>query len=355
MENTGTFNTPITPVTLSTDYSLEKNCLNSSMDGRRVTVLVYHYVRNLTNSRYPAIKGLDLEQFKLQIDYLADNYTFITIEQLIQAIKEGDPLPSKAVLLTFNDCYSDHFTNVFPLLDERGIQGCFYPEIAAFKEQKVLSNHKIHFILASAENSQQIKDQIFLGLDKLRNEYQLQSNEYYYQKLAKPSEYDNEETVFVKRILQNELLEEPRKKLTDQLFDRFVGVNEKVFSRELYLNEKQAQCMINHGMHFGILGYRHKRYDSLNKETQKEEITRARDFLINLGISEYCLTASYPWGAYNKETLEIMDEINCKVAFTSHTDIADLNSHSRLELPRLDTNELPKYKDAEPNHWFAEA
>ena len=37
-----------------------------------VTVVMYHYVRDLKNSRYPNIKGLDIEKFKKQIKFFKE-------------------------------------------------------------------------------------------------------------------------------------------------------------------------------------------------------------------------------------------------------------------------------------------
>jgi hypothetical protein len=50
-----------------------------------LTIVMYHYVRDLAHSRYPAIKGLDLELFKGQISYLQKHYNFVTVEQVIAA------------------------------------------------------------------------------------------------------------------------------------------------------------------------------------------------------------------------------------------------------------------------------
>ena len=324
------------------------------MTNSKVTVLMYHYVRDLRNSRYPEIRGLDINDFKAQLDYLEKHYTFVTIEQIINTIERQEPLPQKAALLTFNDSYSDHFNNVFPLLDERSIQGCFYPEVAAIQEQRVLLNHKIHFVLAAASNSKKVKDFIFSILDTIRNDYQLETKEYYYEKLAKASKYDSKDTIFVKRLLQSELPEQVREEVANQLFEEFVGVDQRVFSKELYLDDKQVRCMINHGMHFGILGYHHRRYDTMAKEEQEKEIKQAAKYLLEVGSNSSTLSVSYPWGAYNKETLEIMKSINCKVGFTTNAAVADLENHPKLELPRLDTNEIPKKGDASPNRWYLE-
>ena len=36
---------------------------------------MYHYVRDLARSRYPAIKGRTLEAFDAQLDHIAERYT----------------------------------------------------------------------------------------------------------------------------------------------------------------------------------------------------------------------------------------------------------------------------------------
>src|SRR5215470_5071903 len=95
---------------------------------RPVTIVMYHYVRDLKHSRFPAIKGLAVERFRRQLDYIEENYTPISVETLCLATESSrEKLPPNPILLTFDDGYSDHFLNVFPLLDSRGIQGCFFP------------------------------------------------------------------------------------------------------------------------------------------------------------------------------------------------------------------------------------
>ncbi|PRM89634.1 polysaccharide deacetylase, partial [Aliarcobacter cryaerophilus] len=101
-----------------------------------VTVVMYHYVRDLKNSRYPDIKGLDLNLFKEQIDYIRKNYHIATMEEVIYSIENQSKLPNKSVLLTFDDAYSDHYNNVFPILDKYKLQGSFYTPSKAIIEHK---------------------------------------------------------------------------------------------------------------------------------------------------------------------------------------------------------------------------
>src|SRR3990172_11518084 len=97
---------------------------------RRLTIVGYHYVRDLNGTRFPRIKGLTVTAFREQLAYLAAHHTFVSIDDVLGATAHpgsGGTLPPAAVLLTFDDGYADHFDNVFPILIENGIRGGFYP------------------------------------------------------------------------------------------------------------------------------------------------------------------------------------------------------------------------------------
>lgn len=53
-------------------------------------VIMYHYVRDLKNSFYPDIKGLELKEFENHIKFFIKNrYQFITPSDLINACIYG--------------------------------------------------------------------------------------------------------------------------------------------------------------------------------------------------------------------------------------------------------------------------
>ena len=60
----------------------------------------------------------------------------------------------------------------------------------------------------------------------------------------------------------------------------------------------------------------------------------------------------YPYGSYNNSTLELLKEFNCQLAFTTQIDVANLNHNDKYELPRLNTNDIPKNEFERPNEWF---
>lgn len=326
------------------------------MENDKLTVVMYHYVRDLKYSRYPNIKGLDIALFKEQIAYLKKHYHFVTAEEVINAYSNKIQLPKHSVLLTFDDAYSDHFANVFPLLEKEKIQGAFYPPVKAVMEHTVLDVNKIHFILASTpeERISVLLDEIRLLLDKYREEYNLLSFDEYFNELAVANRFDTKEVIFVKRLLQVKLDERLRKIMTDILFRKIVGMDEAAFSRELYMSMDQIRCMVDCGMHIGSHGYDHYWLGSLPKVKQEFEIKKSIDFIISVGGDINNWSICYPYGDYNGDTIGLLKENGCKLGLTTRVDIASLNDtgDAFLKLPRLDTNDLPKSVNAETNTWY---
>lgn len=328
--------------------------MNSS---KKFTVVMYHYVRDLKNSRYPGIKGCDIELFKEQILFLKKHYRFVTVEEVLNAYYSNGKLPDKAVLLTFDDAYKDHFEYAFPILEHEKVQGAFFPPVKAITEHTVLDVNKIHFILASTpvDKFQNLLNEIKYQLDYYRDEYQLNSFEYYFEKLAIANRFDPKEVIFVKRLLQVELEEELRKKITDNVFVKVVGIDESAFSRELYMSIDQIKCMVDCGMHIGSHGYDHYWLSSLPKEKQEFEIAKSIEFIDMVGGDSKNWTICYPYGDYNDETIALLKKHGCKMGFTTDVEVADISdkaNDSIFKLPRLDTNDLPKDHLADVNEWY---
>lgn len=319
-----------------------------------LTIVRYHFVRELKKSRFPEIKGLDTKLFREQIEFLAGHYNIITMEDLIGSLYEERSLPPFPALLTFDDGYIDHFVNAFPILDEKGLQGSFFVPGQAVMEHRVLLANKIHFILAAARKIEELTERIFRLLDTYRKEYDLRENEHYYGKLAIDCVYDPKEIRFVKNLLQVELVEELRCRIADTLFQEYVKIDEETFSRELYMNIDQIRCMKRNGMHIGCHGYSHAKIGLLSLEEQAEEVANCLGFLAKVGVSENGWSVCYPHGSYDQNLIGILRNAGCKIGFAAKFKLAELHSDDPFALPRLDTNDFPKDRNAEPNDRYDE-
>ena len=318
----------------------------------RFSVVMYHYVRDLQNTRYPAIKGLDIRLFREQLKYFKKHYNFITAAQLIDAYENGTELPPKSLLLTFDDAYLDHYTCAFPLLDEYKVQGLFFVPVKAIMNHEVLIVNKIHHVLAVCDkNINGLVQQVKTLLAPYEGKDGIQTFDYYFDKLAVANRFDCKEVIFIKRLLQVELQEPVRSAIINQLFAQYVNDDEAAFSRELYMSEDQLRCMQRNGMIIGSHGYDHFWLGSLTKEEQLSELTKSVDFLKGLGVDMRTLSIGYPYGSHNDNTLDIAHGFGFKLGFTTKVDVASTEDNC-LMIPRLDTNDFPKDGSALTNDWF---
>jgi peptidoglycan/xylan/chitin deacetylase (PgdA/CDA1 family) len=113
--------------------AIERTSADDPGDGTlrriRVPILMYHYVSPLPADADDIRKDLTIEPdvFRAQMQYLRDNsYHTISLYQLDDALMRGTPLPSKPVVLTFDDGYIDHYVTVLPILQEMGFVGTFF-------------------------------------------------------------------------------------------------------------------------------------------------------------------------------------------------------------------------------------
>ena len=307
----------------------------------KLAIVMYHYVRDLTFSRYPRIKGLDTAQFKQQLDFFQQRGGhFVRLEQVQEAIQGGGSLPENSLLLTFDDGYADHFTNVFPILNERKIPAFFSMPGKIIAERKLLDVNRIHFILASI-SIEQLLPKVFQRLDYYRGrEYQIEDNEVLFQRLAKASRFDDANTVFVKRLLQVELSEPLRNLIAEDLFEDVVGVKEESFVGELYLSMDQVRMMKRYGMEWGIHGYEHSWMNRLTPEELTRDITKAKQVFDGI-VPAHHWTCCYPYGSVSQDVIKVARSLGACCGLTTEVRYADIQKDDIYQLPRLDTNDFP--------------
>ncbi|MBV9711859.1 MAG: polysaccharide deacetylase family protein, partial [Ktedonobacteraceae bacterium] len=94
----------------------------------QVPIPMFHHISNVPV--YEALaRSLEVNPtlFTQQMDYLkAQGYHTITFNQLFNALYYGGPLPTKPIILTFDDGYDDAYKFAYPILKAHGFSGMFY-------------------------------------------------------------------------------------------------------------------------------------------------------------------------------------------------------------------------------------
>ncbi|SEQ89442.1 polysaccharide deacetylase family protein [Pedobacter rhizosphaerae] len=96
---------------------------------KQVPILCYHQVRNWkpTDGKVGKDYIVEIQNFKDQMKMLADSgYHTILPDQLYAYLNTGAKLPSKPIMLTFDDTDMDQFTVVRPTLDKYGYKAVYF-------------------------------------------------------------------------------------------------------------------------------------------------------------------------------------------------------------------------------------
>ena len=303
-------------------------------------IVMYHYVRPLLGSRYPNIKGLEIDGFKRQLEFFASNRTVISTTDVINAIKGKFKLPKGAVWLTFDDGYKDHIEYVAPLLEEYGFDGAFFPVSDCYAKNQILDVNKIHYILASVESDETL-------VNSLKNEmfslgYSRSDWNNFWLSIDKSSRFDSENTIFFKRMLQRDLPLNQRQKILTNLFKKIVGRSEYEVAKELYMSESDLISLHKKGFTIGSHTSSHRWLNTLSKKEQISEIRTSLTALKKVRGEVNDWIMCFPYGEYNKDTLSILKANNCALALTTNVGTANLLSQKKYELSRFDTNDFPQ-------------
>ncbi len=91
------------------------------MDARQpdvLRVLTYHRVDEEDGGSCldPDLISATPEQFRQQMVWLRKNYRVLPLDEVIDCLERGEQVPSRSVLITFDDAYRDFYDNAWPIL-----------------------------------------------------------------------------------------------------------------------------------------------------------------------------------------------------------------------------------------------
>jgi peptidoglycan/xylan/chitin deacetylase (PgdA/CDA1 family) len=119
--------------------------------------LMYHHIQSSSAAAEKKQTSLtvDTESFRNQMQYLKDKgYQTVSMANLADFFDNGVMIPSKSILLTFDDGYDDFYLNAFPILRELGLQSTVFvptglmdnPGYLSWKEIKEVASSGLVFI-----------------------------------------------------------------------------------------------------------------------------------------------------------------------------------------------------------------
>src|ERR1700744_4849550 len=116
------------------------------MARKQVPVLCYHQIRDWrpTDSKTAKDYIMPIASFKEHIKMLHDSgYHTILPDQLYDYLTKGTKLPSKPILLTFDDTDLDQYTIAWPEMKKYGFRGLFFVMTVSLGKPHYMSKEQV--------------------------------------------------------------------------------------------------------------------------------------------------------------------------------------------------------------------
>lgn len=317
-----------------------------------LTLVMYHYVRPVPDRHGFAVQGLLPAEFEHQLDYIGRNYSVCSLADVVSAARGEARLPPRPCVLTFDDGVAEHAQIVWPALRRRGWKGAFFASASATLDRTLLSVHKIHLLLAAGLDPERLSTLLVEGILERSGRPDVPTPDALWREYGVPGRYDDAPVHFFKRVLQKALPEDVRTAILDDLFRTFISADESELADDFYVSLDDLQAMVDDGQVIGGHGIRHEWMDRISEEDQVSEIHGTLDLLARVhdGQLPDPWFFAYPYGAYNQRTIELLQGARCAAAVTVRIDLAGSGT-PLLELPRIDTNDLPRVAGAPSAPW----
>lgn len=156
-----------------------------------VAVLNYHQINDADHNALT----VSVKDFEEQMRYLSENgYNTITVDEMLNAFKNNAEIPSKTVIITFDDGYQDNFKNAYPILQKYDLKATMfvitdyvslYPNYIMWDEAKEMQDSGVMNL-----ESHTMDHLNLLKIDKDEAELQLRESKMWLEKhLKKPVKF----------------------------------------------------------------------------------------------------------------------------------------------------------------------
>ena len=289
---------------------------------------MYHHIHK-DNSKF---HSLHFDKFQKQIKFLKKNYNILTPSEFYKKL-DKKIFDNRDCVLTFDDGYISQYNLAYKYLNKLNIKAFYFPITSQIHNSDLHLVNKVQLICNYSKNKQEILNEIKKNISG-NNLKIFKNNHKKNNKL--PSSYDDAITSTIKNLLQKLLSSQIRNKIVNILFKKYIDVRKE--HKKFYMSIRQLLQIKKDGNDIGIHTHNHYWLSSLSKQKQQEEIKKSYNYLLKKKlINKTQWSFCYPFGDYNKDTVKILEKMNCKAAFLTGNQLTYTKSKP-LMIKRLDCN-----------------
>ena len=95
--------------------------------------------------------NLDIAVFEEMCALLAEHYSVISLDEAVVRLREGEALPPRTVVLTFDDGYGSNYELAFPVLKKYGLPATIFVATEFVDERVALWPDRIEYAVGHSE------------------------------------------------------------------------------------------------------------------------------------------------------------------------------------------------------------
>lgn len=276
-------------------------------------VLAYHRVADPKDSPTlnPRLISSIPAIFNQQMSYLAKHYHVVSLEAVLDAVENGTRLPSRAVLVTFDDAYSDFTQHAWPILKRFRLPATvFVPTAYPNHPERALWWDRLYRALSETSQTE-------LGSTPIG---------------CLPLGTTNDRHSSLRR-LQNYVKTLPHVEAMALVDEICFKLGSKRITEKSILSWEELRQLAKEGVTLGAHTQTHPILTQLSSHQAREEITGSQQDLkreIGAVLPIFC----YPDGAHDEDVVNILHEEGFVLAFTTLDGHNDMRTAKFLGLHR---------------------
>jgi len=275
------------------EYRTTLNQFQTRID-RELTILLYHGVTHVRSKGIENIHGKHIQasDFADQMEYLRKHCHVLSINDFLEIQINGDLLPPRSVIVSFDDGFRNNYSVAAPILEEKRIPAVFYISSG-------IVNTDIMFWVDILEDSINLSEKktIWIRLDQ-EKKFSIRNNEEKLQALIAIKGYCKTTSAKEKNRIIQELQDATGITATVDHSDNYQKISWKELKE---MHENSLFTIGGHSLYHNILS-------SLECDLLKKEIRASLD-LLEINLQSPIVHYSYPEGQahhYNQEVIDLL-------------------------------------------------
>ena len=310
---------------------------------RKIIVLMYHRINDTETDPWGIC--VSPKNFEEHIQFLKNNFNIVSCKDLVDQVRT-DNITDNSICLTFDDGYADNYEHAKPILEKYNCPATFFIPTAFIDIAELFWWDELELILL---HSKKLPDHLLLCINGEDCKYLFDESELTPQQLLEHTNWKYYEEPPTDRCaaflnIWKKLRSLSYKEINKQIvaIKKWAPVNDNIFEYRLPMNKQQlTELAENNLFTIGMHTHTHPDLQATEKQVQYEDILQCKKILDNkYGIKNKFF--AYPYGRFNNDTIEVVNELKIDACFTTE----DISIDANADLTRLGRYQVGNWNTA---------